>query len=411
MLRLETGDRLIVLIDFLLLLPMPFDFRRSPDGQFLPAGDHRKVIHRLRTFEDSGEAVVVVLRKGIELVVVTAGTTECQAEKRLAQGVDLFVNDIHLHLDRVIFGEHFCTEGQKSGGDKTLGGKTDVGRCRSRIAVEQVSCQLFLNEPVVRDVGVQSADHIIPITKRVAIGEVFVEAVGIGVSGDVEPVTPPALAVVHRRQATVDQSFVGVGGIVVEKLGDLGGSRRQSDEIEKDAADEGPFVGRRCRLHPLLFQPGQDKMIDGVLYPRVVLNRRQPGFDRRLKRPVRFLIVGEGGCPIACVRIVRWYHYDFFARPEGTSFDPVGDGRDFLRGEFLLRRHLQFDVAVAQGADHQAFARFTRDDRRAACSPLNQIGEVFDAEFTFGIVGVMAVLTTVDQNRTDRLFKEVAIFG
>ena len=75
------------------------------------------------------------------------------------------------------------------------------------------------------------------------VGVVFVAAVGVAVAGDVEPVAPPAFAVVGGFEELVDEVGEGVGGGVGDEGVDLGGCGGEADEVEVGAADEAVFVG------------------------------------------------------------------------------------------------------------------------------------------------------------------------
>ena len=115
-------------------------------------------------------------------------------------------------------------------------------------SVEQVAGDLLEDEPVVGQVAVEGADQ--PVAIAVAVGiEPGLERVGLvlAVPGDVEPVPAPALAVVRRGQQPVDDPGEGVGRIIAEEGRDLLGGRRQADQVEGDAADQGRLVGRRRR--------------------------------------------------------------------------------------------------------------------------------------------------------------------
>ena len=73
-------------------------------------------------------------------------------------------------------------------------------------------------------------------------------ALRVGVAGDVEPVTAPALAELRRREQPVDGLFVlGVAGIGGE-LFQLGRRRRQAGEIVVQPAEQRRGVGRGRRL-------------------------------------------------------------------------------------------------------------------------------------------------------------------
>ena len=88
-------------------------------------------------------------------------------------------------------------------------------------------------------------------------GLVLLEAVGVGIAGGVEPVPSPALAVVRAGQEPVDQLLVGVGASVGEEGVDLLGRRREADEVEAQAADEGGPVGLGRGLQLLALRAGR----------------------------------------------------------------------------------------------------------------------------------------------------------
>ena len=84
---------------------------------FVPFRDDAEVFHRLGALEDPGQCVVVGSRDWVELVVVASRTAKGQAQKCLADGVQLFIDDVHLHFAGIILGEHLGAEHQEAGGD------------------------------------------------------------------------------------------------------------------------------------------------------------------------------------------------------------------------------------------------------------------------------------------------------
>ena len=86
-----------------------------------------------------------------------------------------------------------------------------------------IAGQLLGHELVERLVGIERADHIVPILERLGPRQVLVvEALGVGVTGRVEPMAAPAFAIVRRGQQTIDELFVSVGRRVGEICVDLG---------------------------------------------------------------------------------------------------------------------------------------------------------------------------------------------
>ena len=163
------------------------------DGNFPPAGNLRVVLHRFRTFEDAGQGVVIVVADRVELVVVAAGTAQREAHHRAAQRVELLVDDVHFHFRFVDFGEHFRTDGQKTRRDDPLVPRRLIDSLRWK----QVAGNLVDQKLIVRLVFVERIYNVIAIPPGVAVMDVFVESVRIGVTGDVEPVSPPPFTVVR----------------------------------------------------------------------------------------------------------------------------------------------------------------------------------------------------------------------
>ncbi|MCG3774146.1 MAG: hypothetical protein JW395_0963 [Nitrospira sp.] len=81
----------------------------------VPAGDNLIVLHRLRAQEDSSHGVVIGGGDGIELMVVAPCATHRQAHEGTGSRVHLFVHDVHLHFDGVVFGQHLGTQSEEAG--------------------------------------------------------------------------------------------------------------------------------------------------------------------------------------------------------------------------------------------------------------------------------------------------------
>ena len=83
------------------------------------------------------------------------------------------------------------------------------------------------------------ADHVVAILVGVGPRSVVVAvAVGIRITGNIEPVPRPTFAVVWRIEQSVDHPLVSLGGGVREKAIDLLARRWQPGEIEGCAAQE-----------------------------------------------------------------------------------------------------------------------------------------------------------------------------
>ena len=133
---------------------------------FVPLGDHLEIVHRLRALEDARERVVVGRRNRIEFVIVAARTAQRHAQERAPHGVELLVDDVHLHLHRIVLGEHLRTKGEEAGRNQPLG-MFLVGAGR-----QQVTGNLFADKLVVGLVAVERVDDVVAVTKRVNVGQV-----------------------------------------------------------------------------------------------------------------------------------------------------------------------------------------------------------------------------------------------
>ena len=153
-------------------------------------------------------------------------------------------------------------------------------------AGQHVARELLDREPVERHVGVVGVDDpVAPAPHRpLAVGLV---AVGVGVAGGVEPLHGHALAVARRREQPVDGLLVGVGGVVVQEVGELDRGRGHAGEVEGDAAQQGRAVGLVGRGQALGLEPPQHEAVDVVAGPLGVGDGRHDRPLGRDERPVR----------------------------------------------------------------------------------------------------------------------------
>ena len=214
--------------------------------------------------EDGLQRVVVVLRDGVELVVVALGTVDRDARER-ADRVGHHVVAVEVAGDLAVglrLG-HLAVADQvpRSGGDEA-----NCLLAVDRIGEEHVAGDLLLDEPGVGLVGVERADDVIAIGPGIRAGLVLVVAVRVAVVDDVEPVPGPAFAIARRGQQPVDEFFIGrrIG------IGDEGihffGRRRQARQVEREPADERAAVGDRRRRQLFLGELRADEEVDGVAF-------------------------------------------------------------------------------------------------------------------------------------------------
>jgi hypothetical protein len=90
------------------------------------------------------------------------------------------------------------------------------------------------------------------------------KAVGIGVTGDIEPVSGHTFAEAWGGEQPVDQAFVGAGRAVGDEGIDFLRGRRETGEVEGESADEGGGFGFGGGLEANLLEAGVDEAVDGV---------------------------------------------------------------------------------------------------------------------------------------------------
>ena len=180
------------------------------------------------------------------LVVVALRATDRHAEQRAGHDLDgvchhRVARDLLLDARvRRAVGSH----AEKAGGGELVhvgGGKILVRQLHQLVARE-----LLDDELVERLVRVERADDVVAILPSpLALGVRIRVAIGVRVARDVEPVPPPTLAVMWRREQAVEQLLVGVGRSVLLEGLDLRRRRRQAQEVKARAADERGAVGGR----------------------------------------------------------------------------------------------------------------------------------------------------------------------
>ena len=153
------------------------------------------------------QAVIFSLRDRIELVVVASRTVDGQTKKSLRRGSDQVFELILPHdgphrqtllrlPDLVPGGGH-----QESRGDR-----------RPRIVwLDHIAGQLPPYELVIGQILVECRDDPITIGPRIGPQFVALETLAFAKADDVEPVPPPALAVMRRVQEPINQARIGLG--------------------------------------------------------------------------------------------------------------------------------------------------------------------------------------------------------
>ena len=354
------------------------------------------------TAEVAGQGVIVLGRDRVELVVVAAGAGDRQAEERLRQHVDLVVDATHPLLAHVHRRVRPLAQEEESGAEDRL--VRAVGGVPPGV-FHEVARDVLDDEAVIGHVGVERPDDVIAI--GVGADDVVVELVPgrLGVPHQVEPVPPPALAVVGRREQAIDDLLEGVRGAVGEEGVDLRDRRRQADQVERQAPEERPLVGVRGGLEALRLQAVEQEAIDGVPRPSRALDRR--GFRRPdgLEAPVLRAFL-----EVECLGGRGLGLRGFAAGPGGAHLDPSGECGDLGGFELRLRRHLD-EVAVVHRVDDEALARLARHDGRPIAPAFEHARARVEPQVALGLLRAVALLAAPDEEGADFLLEELGPGG
>ena len=292
--------------------------------------------------EDAKQGVVVAGGDGIEFVVVALGAADGESEPRGADRVHavdkLFVARLGAIDACFAIGERVA---QEAGGDQLIGG--GVGK--------QIAGQLFDGEAIEGEVAIEGLDHPVAVGPDFAV-VVDVNAVGVAVARCIEPIAGAVFAIVRRFEVAVNHVLVGLGRGVGEVLLDLGGFGREAGEVERNAADEGAFVGFGRGGELLGFEFGEDEVVDGVAGPLFAIDRGNSVADGFFEGPTPdgFLGCGFGG-----------HGADPGFEVIDVGFGQVGaDGHARL---FLAFDHVEERAQFRMAADHRLAMFFSpRDD-------------------------------------------------
>ena len=204
----------------------------------------------------------------------------------------------------------------------------EAGSCLllARGAGEEIAGELENRELIEGEVFVEGLHDPVAVGPHVAL-VVEVEAVGVGIARDVEPMAGHLLAMVRARQQPIDELVIGIRGGIGDEGRHLFRSRRQAGEREGDAADERRPVGRGVEGQPLGRHAGLEESIDRVA--GVARCGRHLGADDLPERPV--LLVGGPGRDPARQQVLLGLRKLFVE--VGRGHDRVGIGGDDPRDQ------------------------------------------------------------------------------
>jgi hypothetical protein len=364
-------------LEFLHLRAQPLDLGRLLLGR---QGQRRRGCRRrevrvqpalVHVVEVGEQAVVVVLRDGVVLVVVAARALEREPEESRAEGV----HAVGHVLDAVFLLDAATLVG--------LAVQAVEGRGQALVARgagQQVAGELGAQEAVVGQVFVERADQPVAPGPDGALG-VGLVAVGVGVARQVEPGGGHALAEARVGEQALDEALVGVAGALGEEEVDLCARRRQAGQVERDAPDQRLALGLRARRQALGLQARQHEAVDRVPAPGLVAQRGQARAARRHEGPVRRVL--------------------------GPRGDPAAQQLALLRGQRRLlrlrRRHALVGIRAGDAREQQALRRRAGNDREARLARGRRAREGVEAQLRLARarVGAVAGEAALGQERAD----------
>jgi len=98
----------------------------------------------------------------------------------------------------------------------------------------------------------------------------------------------------------IDEFFVSIRRRIGEERIDFGGSGRQAEHVEVNAADEGAAVGGRIGVEFFGFECGEDEAVDVGFGPRGVLHLRDRRSMQRKIGPVLAILGGDDHLGARC---------------------------------------------------------------------------------------------------------------
>ena len=268
-------------------------------------------------------------------MVVAARARDREAEERAPRDIDRAGDAVGLVVAHIDGRMRRGTEEPPRGAERR-----GVRQSHARARRKHVARDLLRHEARGRDVGVERVDHVVAVAPRLGDRVVELMRERLGVAREVEPVTPPPLAVRGARKRAVDERRkVRVARIGGERA-HIGLARRKARDVERRATQE----RRRRRVARGRGKAGvlarrKREAIDVAAAPCGVAHGRHRGIREPAERPRRGVLRA-------------------FA-------DPRAQCGDFLRRERLaaVGRHALVGIGVRHAREDDALIRLARDDR------------------------------------------------
>ena len=279
-------------------------------------------------------------------MVVAASTAERQPHERLAGRVDLLVDNVGEEFLLVPFGQHLRPHCQKSGG-----GEQVSPPCRGHSLLDkEITGQMGAEEGVEGLVTVEGRDAPVAVAPGVAMGDVFIKPVGVGIADDVEPMPGLMLAVARRREQSVDHPIPRLRRLISQEGIDLVGRRREARQHERRPAQERCLVGHGRRLDLLRVEPGDHEGVDRIGDVGRIVDGWKRCPDRGRERP-------EGPLRDRVKRRLQRRRFDPSCRMMRPAIDPGPDRLNRLVGNLPVGGHGEGLVGIPHRPSEDTFSR------------------------------------------------------
>src|SRR5262245_46884996 len=220
------------------------------------------------------ERVIIFRQNRVELVVVAAGASDRQAEKRFREYVDAIIEAVSLVLPHVHGRVEFFPQKPKPGGQDGL---IETGRIDASV-FQQIAGNVFGHKLIVGQILIQCADDVIAVLVGIRQIVVVLVSPAFGIAYQIQPVPAPALAELRRSQKAINQ-YLEIGILQCGMRNAEYGIKavfawRQTNEVEMQAANQSSRISGWGRFESILFQLRKNEAVNRASRPGGVSHGR-----------------------------------------------------------------------------------------------------------------------------------------
>ena len=165
------------------------------------------------------------------------------------------------------------------------------------------------------------------------------EAFRVGIAGQIQPVSSPALSVMVGAQQALDHALVGIGPLILQVGVDFGGRGRHPHQVQVGPTQQLQRRGRRREAQSTGLQPGKQKGVHRRSHEPARPDSRHRGADRGLEGPEAAVPLGDGWASVGCIsRGNRRVGRGAGGNPAAQQLQLGGGGRPYRIGQLQLHR-------------------------------------------------------------------------